>query len=302
MSATDSGTWFVVKGRSEPGERLTDWHQKAEHEESIREFHPKLSYHRLVGAPIKQLSDFPTASCNVSQDSEIKNKIGGGLYLASHGAPISSPATTTPCHLSEFNLADAEEWPCMGLEDVLVPQLGSWSTVVKTAAPMPVHHSKSQVSYVFFTLRAAISLSCYFQELQSGEKIFLANDEEKVSNRTKKKKKHKESAIERTPLVLELASVFQTLEVIVGYLVLSWHDDCSYNNHSLNSRRRLWLPQVEVWHSISNLECWAAAIKVNSLEVAMPWILVLPLLEEERKGKHPRRKDPVLYAKYMLYS
>ena len=142
------GTWFVVKGRSEPSENLTGWDQKTEHEESIGEFQPKLSYHRLVGAPIKQLSGpkDSTASCNVSKDSEIRNKIGGGLYLAAHGAPISSPAPKTPVHLSELNLADAEEWPCMGVEDVLVPQLGSWSSVVKTAAPVPAHKSESQVS------------------------------------------------------------------------------------------------------------------------------------------------------------
>lgn len=154
MSAIASD-WHIVKGRSEPSERLAGWHQKTEHEESIEEFHPKLSYHRLVGAPIKQLRD-----SNVSNDSEITNKIGGGLYLAAHGAPISSPAPKTPCHLSEFDLADAEEWPCMSVEDVnLIPQLGSWSTVVKTAPPMPVHHSVSQVRYLHIYRGCNISMS-----------------------------------------------------------------------------------------------------------------------------------------------
>lgn len=138
--------WTVVKGRSESIERVKI-HQKTVKcekgkSDSTQEagFCPLLRYGAditsLVGAPIKKadvLRQDPAAA--------LRDKIGEGFYLRMESSSLVPVQTDD----AEFDLCDAGEWPSMGKKSGSTPQLGSWSTVLKNPAPVPLRRGKNQV-------------------------------------------------------------------------------------------------------------------------------------------------------------
>lgn len=99
-------------------------------------------HHSLVGAPIRAkagCSDLPrverggTAVNNVTTESEMRDKIGGSFHLAQQ--EFSPSCLLESSNTADFNLSDFVEWPSMGLEGDMSPQLSAWSAVVKQPPP-----------------------------------------------------------------------------------------------------------------------------------------------------------------------
>lgn len=87
-------------------------------------------YQSLVGAPIRM------PQRELHSDFTISSKVGGSLRLdqCSLVTPCSAELTVIsqpPPSVSHLDLSDTTQWPGMGRQEDVIPQLGSWSTVVK---------------------------------------------------------------------------------------------------------------------------------------------------------------------------
>ena len=129
MSGQGTGDWVVVKHKAEQSRQL-----RGSKDESIvfpslqMETGQKadLNYHTLVGAPIR-LETY-------HQDADITNKIGDSLHLAasdvSNSLMLKSATKPTQSNMA-IDLSDTGEWPSMGIQGGVGPQLGLWTAIVK---------------------------------------------------------------------------------------------------------------------------------------------------------------------------
>lgn len=89
-------------------------------------------YRDLVGAPLRKR--LPTQRFDTDSHHGLRNRVGGILHLPPDH-PLPSQKTSGDAQSTEltFDYSD-EQWPSMGSGNV-VPQLTSWSTVVKKPPP-----------------------------------------------------------------------------------------------------------------------------------------------------------------------
>lgn len=151
--------WVLVRGKSEPTKKFRvlqrgkNSNELAKNPENEKAGSKSLNqesnvYHSLVGAPIRAKADLSrverggTAVNNVTTESEMRDKIGGSFHLAQQ--EFSPSCLLESSNTADFNLSDFVEWPSMGLEGDMSPQLSAWSAVVKQ--PPPPVDRRQQVS------------------------------------------------------------------------------------------------------------------------------------------------------------
>lgn len=138
----EAGDWVVVRNKAEQSRQLRG------HTGVSVNFPPlqqdtgqRTDLNTLVGAPIRIET--------YHQNADIANKIGDSLHLAV--SDVSSSDTKSPNKFSQvahpnaaIDLSDTGEWPSMGVQGGVAPQLGLWTAVVKKpvppVAPQVFHH------------------------------------------------------------------------------------------------------------------------------------------------------------------
>ena len=142
--------WVVVGtgNRTEPSRSLRVLQRRGGEEKESTDDEPRIrleppekvsrvkdcdDFRSLVGAPIRKPKRETNAELEV-----VSSKVGDSFHLVTSSPSIPLPTESSPAATvapaSNFDLSDAGEWPSMGIQEGTVPQLGSWSTVVKKPA------------------------------------------------------------------------------------------------------------------------------------------------------------------------